>query len=90
MNWSTVTERIEHFENGMAALWVWALSVVLAAIFALVFNELHALGAFEAGDVEALSIALYILAGVGLVGFTLHLFHVLTGIIAYFKERDAT
>ena len=88
MSWSTVSERIKYHLNDMAALWVWGLSVVLAAMLSIVFNELHALGAFDAGDVERVSIALYILAGVGLVGFTLHLLQALTSIIAYFKERE--
>jgi len=90
MNWTTVTERLKHFEGRMASLYVWGLSIILAAIAAIVFNELHALGAFDATDVERLNMVLWILAGFGLFGFGLHTVHILTGTIAFIRERDSS
>ena len=90
MNWDSLSDRLKQAEASLGTLWVWVLTLVVAAFLALILAELHALGVFADGDRQRLAGALSAVVLVGLVGFGLHLSHAVVDLIAYFQARDGS
>jgi F0F1-type ATP synthase membrane subunit a len=45
MNLENVADSVDSFHRGMLRVWVWGFPLIAIALFVILFNELHVLGA---------------------------------------------
>jgi len=84
-----LSEKLEAAHNGMANAWVWMFTVVVMALFAIVFNELHAMGQISTEAANALATPLSLVVGMAAVGFATYAASMLFGLVGWrIEERD--
>ena len=90
MNWDSLSDRLKQTEASIGTLWLWGLTLVVAAFLTLILAELHALGVFADDESQRLAHVLWALVLVGLLGIALHLSHAVVDLSAYFQARDGS
>jgi hypothetical protein len=87
MNYERAYNRLSRIDEGLAAAWVWALTLLLVAFMAVVGNELHAAGLMSTDAAEGLVLPLQLIAAVGFGGFALHVLSLVVGLLAWADGR---
>ena len=82
-----LADRLETIQEDFASAWVWMFTVVVLALFAIVFNELHQLGAIETAAAEDIAVAMQIVAAVAGVMLVIYGLSLLFGVIGWRLER---
>ena len=86
-----LSEKLDSLHDGMAKMWVWMFTVVVMALFAIVFNELHARGQISTDAADALAMSLELVLVAALVGFGTYVASMLFGLIGWrIEERESS
>lgn len=85
-----LSEKLEAAHNGMANAWVWMFTVVVMALFAIVFSELHAMGQISTEAADALAMPLGLITAAAAVGFATYVASMVFGLVGWrIEERES-